>query len=117
MDRNKGGVRGGNKDVNKPEDIISLHLADGHDDDSSDNKYSDDNDELVELFEFFKDLNDWKSSDKDVYIADTPIVTSELVNNNKDDDDITEGNGDGNNNDKDSNNDNYSNDSNSEDSG
>ena len=48
--RNKGGGRGGNKDMNKQKAIVSLHLAAKYDNDSSDDEYFDDDDELVKSF-------------------------------------------------------------------
>ena len=45
----KGGSIGGNKDADKPDTIVTLHLADNN----SNNKYSDDNDEMVKSFEYF----------------------------------------------------------------
>ena len=89
--RTSGG--GGEKDTNKLDGIVSLHLAD----DSNNNL--DDDDELVESFESDDSNDEMTNSDNmSTSIADGPVTTSELQT------DITDGVVTGNDDDNDDNN-------------
>lgn len=90
-----GGDGEGNKEVDKLEAIVSLHLADNN----SNDEYSDDNDESVKSFKSTNDLNDIRTSSDNESIAGPSIATSKLKNNNiYDNDDVTVGDNNGNNN-------------------
>ena len=71
--RGRIGGRGGDKDVNKSDTIVSLHLVD-----DSDNN-SDDNDKAVKSFESDYS-NNGETNNDNKYIADKPVTTSELEN-------------------------------------
>ena len=83
------GCGGGVNDADKSDAIVSLHLAE----DNSDNKYSDDNEELVGSVKS-DDLNNERTSSDDESIGGASIITSELENNNIDNGDITGGDDD-----------------------
>ena len=74
---------GGDKSTNKPDIIVSLHLADDS------NNYSDDDDESVGSFES-KDLHDGRASNDDLSTIDVPTTASELENDNINDSVVTD---------------------------
>ena len=91
------GCGGVDKDTNKPDAIVSMHLAD-----NSDNDLYDDDDESVKSFES-DDSNNVRTNSDDKSVTDKPITTSEIeddiaggvVTTNDDDNDDNSVNDDG----------------------
>ena len=90
--RSKCGFGGGNIDTDKLEAIISLHLTADYDNDSSNNKYLDDDNESLEFFESVTDPNDRKIDDDNEFVVGASIIINEIENNNKYDGYIIKGN-------------------------
>ena len=107
--RSKGDGGGGNKDVDKLEAIVTIYLATDCDNDSSNDKYfDDDDDEFVESIDSVDDHTARRTDDVDGSIADTSIIINEFDSDNNDNYNIAKGNNNNDNDDKDDKNDNYS---------